>query len=292
MGRPRKIPENVDNVKNPNPHEEAKAADVAVSEPPKAPEAKDPPKEHSSIGVLIEDDEEKDTSTPEYLSSVVNGFRYFFPVQETRSFSEALQLGSGFIKANLKDGQVFTMNATKMSPFLFLEDGKIVLNPGNPCYTYKQGEVDPMGVNTLVAHVRNGDLVLGDQNVTKIVPKVMAPKVDLTEILSKDITSLREYLKSLLEKRTQITNLGEIICPGVEIKALKEAEQRGQSRKNYLDALDKSLHEIGGMIEYIDSEVVDKELEKKKEEEEKVKEKWNNRAAYGSTGPSDGPSLL
>jgi len=230
------------------------------------------------MGVPIElDDESTDTGTKEYLASVVNGFRYYFPVGHCRSFSEAVQLGSNFIKENLIDGQIFSINPQRLTPFLFIPECGIALNPSNATWIYRKAEVSPVGVVSIVTAVRSGDLVLGEYGITKVVPKMKKAALDHHAILGMNYEAIRAKVIELLNSQVQISEMGEVYSPGVELKALLKLESQLQNRDKVKNLLNEALKRVGGMIQYAEEEEVSKALDDRQTALRNASKAWDER---------------
>lgn len=213
----------------------------------------------------------EDTKTPieeknaiKYISSIVNEFVYFFPVTETRSFSEAIQLGTQMHLSNLKVGQVFCMNPSRNTPFLFIPSCGISLSFDTPTWTYR-GLMSDTQKADIINHIQIGDLVLGEQGIVKVNRHLGKPKLDVVATLA-DLSKLRALVTELVNSDTVVAPDGEITSPGIEIKALSDYEVMHQNRKNVMELLTRASKQVHGTVAFVEGQVAEDELANKEAE--------------------------
>ncbi len=242
------------------------------------------------LGYLLEDcpiNGTDEANSKDYVASITNGYRYVFPVPAGRTFNEAIQLGQSMTSRNLKEGQVLSFNPQRMTPFFFLPECGISLNPDNPTFTFKEEVLRSDQVSLVVQAIRSGDLVLGDYGMSRQVLHEKGPTIDVAAILSKGEVEIRQQLKELIAGQTKINEDGSIESPGVDMKAMLDYEIANQNRQKIVAIIRKALHEVGGMVEYIADNVVDEELRRKgKDDQDKLSKQYDKRS--GSVGTSTG----
>jgi hypothetical protein len=236
----------------------------------------------------------EESNSKEYISSIVNGFRYNFPVKAGRTFNEGIQLGMNMMTKNLKEGQVLSFNPQRMTPFFFIPECGISLNPDNPTFTFREGELRSDQVSLVIQNIRSGDLVLGDYSMSRQILHTKKAKIDVEAVMSKGEADIRAELKSLMAGQTKVNEDGSIESPGIDVKAMLDYEVGNQNRRKVVEMIKKALHEIGGMVEYIEENVVEEELRRKeKQDREKLSKQYDARSVTSgtSTGFGKGASV-
>lgn len=184
------------------------------------------------------------------LAATINGKVYSFPYNEYENVNIAQQLALTFVSQNLKDGQIFSMNHVRHA-FFFLPECGIDLNGANYKCEYKEGSLTRDQLGYLIAALRSADLMVGDSQLKVVKPKPATSEVDCRELLTRPMESIRASVVKILQKQQKVDDVGVIISPGIDLKALLNYETKHDNRKPVVKLLNSALDQIGGMVEFL-----------------------------------------
>jgi len=184
------------------------------------------------------------------ISATVEGKVYTFPLNDPEDLGLSLALGAQFQVENLKVGQILTVNL-HMNAMMIMPELGVTLDIDNPHYAVPEG-LTFSKKRYIVERVRSGGLWIGKLNIHKRENVVASSNLNPKEYLERPIKLLRDDLKELISKGTDIRADGTIISPAVDLRMLIDYEVKNGGRKEYLDLLRRALSKIHGAVEFVD----------------------------------------
>jgi hypothetical protein len=234
---------------------------------------------------VVLEQESLDASREERLKKLA-GDEKEFPVNGI-TMAEASRLGRSFIRENLVDGQIFSMNPTQFM-FLSMPELGIDLNTANYTWTYKEDVVMEDFVPRIVSAVNSGALVLGDIDMKPVVKKWSGHTIKADEYLDLAFNSLRDKLVTLMGRPNKVDDEGYTYSPLIDIKYLIQEERKGRNRANFIRMLENAHQRTPGSPEF----VLDDEAYERAETqyEERKKNQMTVQGAAKATGAANIPA--
>jgi hypothetical protein len=233
--------------------------------------------------VVIEQ-ESLDSSREERMKKLA-GEEKEFPVTNL-TLAEASRLGMTFIRENLVDGQIFSINPTQFM-FLDMPELGISLNSENYKWEYKEDSVMEDAIPRLIHAVNNGALILGDTLMKAVEKKWSGHTVNADEYLVLPFNQLRDKLVDLMARPNKTDEDGYTYSPLIDIKYLIQEERNSKNRAKYIRMLENAHQRTPGSPEFV---IDDNEYERAEAQyEERKKNQMSVQGAVKATGAEDVP---